>query len=180
MLFCLTKLLLATLFLPNFVTSLTIYNSSVPIENDNDLIGLKYLKKSNQTLNTKNGFSTCFRFNFRKLDSYLFYFGEANYSALIFYVHWNGFEDASAKFIGSVEYYMKNKKIFGFPWFGNMSNGESLMSVNKWNHFCISFGSRYNNITLILVPTVSIYLYHIKFSKHSNIYLFIISNYIYY
>ena len=149
---CSTKMLLVLLLLHN-VASLTIYNSSVPIENDNVLIGLKYLKKSNQVLDTKNGFSTCFRFNFRKLDSYLFYFGQAKYSALIFYVHWDGFEDVSAKFLGTVEYYVKNKKRFGFPWFGNVSNGESILSINKWNHFCISFGSRYTNVTLILVGT---------------------------
>ena len=56
MILCSTNMLVAIflhMYLRN-VVSLIIYNSSIPTENDDDvLIGLKYLKESNQVLDTK-------------------------------------------------------------------------------------------------------------------------------
>ena len=132
------------------ISSLIIYNSSIPTENDDALIGMKYLKVYNQVLDTEIGFSTCIRFNFRKFDSYLFYFGQAKYSTLGFEIQWTAFEDGLMR-IGTVTYYNGNEKVFGYPWFRNINEEKALLSVNKWNHLCISFGQRYSNVTLILV-----------------------------
>ena len=133
------------------VASLIIYNSSKPIENnDKDLIGLKYLNKPKQSLNTSNGFSTCFRFNYRRFDTHLFYFGRAKHSSLQFDIRWwDVFEDFSLTHLGTLSYFMEKKKIFGYRWVEQFK--ESLPSVNKWNHLCVSFGPRYSNFTLVLV-----------------------------
>ena len=135
------------------VSTLVIYNSSIHTENDDVLIGIKYLKEYNQVLDTKIGFSTCLRFNYRKFDSYLFSFGQAKYSSslgsLRFQIQWDAYEDGLMR-IGTVKYYKGKDKIFGFPWFRNI-NEEKALSVNKWNHLCISFGQRYSNLTIILV-----------------------------
>ena len=132
------------------ISSLIIYNSSIPTENGDALIGMKYLKVYNQVLDTEIGFSTCIRFNFRKFDSYLFYFGQAKYSTLGFEIQWTAFEDGLMR-IGTVTYYNGNEKVFGYPWFRNINEEKALLSVNKWNHLCISFGQRYSNLTIILV-----------------------------
>ena len=147
--------MLVVIFLLSYlhnVASLIIYNSSIPIENDDVLIGLKYLKETNQVLDTKNGFTACVRFNYRKLDSYLFYFGEAKYSAFKFEILWHHYTDGLLLMLGIVRYMNGGKKIFGLPWFRDISGGEeSSVSINKWNHLCISFGPSYSNYTLILV-----------------------------
>ena len=58
MLLCPTKKLAATFLLTYLqnAASLIIYNSSIPIEKNDVLIGLKYLKEPNQVLDTNNGF----------------------------------------------------------------------------------------------------------------------------
>ena len=132
------------------VASLKIYNSSKPVENDKDLIGLKYLNEPKQILNTRDGFSTCLRFNYRKFNTHLFYFGQAKHSSLQFDIRWwDVFEDFSITHLGTLSYFMKKEKMFGYRWISKFH--KSLPSVNKWNHLCVSFGSRYSNFTLVLV-----------------------------
>ena len=131
------------------VSTLVIYNSSIPTENDDVLIGIKYLKEYNQVLDTKIGFTTCIRFNYRKFDSYLFSFGQAKYNTLRFQIQWDAYEDGLLR-MGVVKYYKGKDKVFGIPWFKNIHE-EKALSVNKWNHLCISFGQRYSNFTIILV-----------------------------
>ena len=141
--------------------SLTVYNTStsIPINNDEKLIGLKYLKKSNQgVLNLEHGISACVRFNYRKLNSYVFYFGQAKQNVLQFDVEWRMHNSFTFQ-QGNLVYVEENKSIFHFPWFSNFSNENSIMSVNKWNHLCISIGPKISNVTLVLVnDTTKIFL----------------------
>lgn len=133
--------------------SLKVYNisASIPINSDEKIIGLKYLKKSNQeVLDFGQGISACVRFNYRKLNSYLFYFGQAKQNVLQFDIEWR-MHDAFIFQQGNLIYVEENKSIFHFPWFSSFGNENSVMSVNKWNHLCISIGPKMSNVTLVLV-----------------------------
>ena len=170
---CTTKMLLA-LFLQiqlQSVASLTIYTSSKPIENDKDLVGLKYLNEPKQVLVTKNGFSTCFRFNYRRFDTHLFYFGQAKDSSLQFDISLSdSFEDFSIAHLGTLAYYNKKQLIFGYPWYATFN--ESLPSVNVWNHLCVSFGPRYSNFTLVLVMYHNQIIQNITHKNYNINYIF--------
>ena len=141
-------MVILSLHLLKIATSLSVYNTSIPVENDNLLIGLKYRHESDQVFDPNEGYTSCVRFNYRKLDSYLFYFGQANHGSLALDVQ--RYEYDNDINIGNVVY-VKDKKIFHIPWFGTIGNENSLPSVNNWNHLCIACGPRYSTITLVLV-----------------------------
>ena len=145
-------IVILSLHLLDIAASLSVYNTSIPVENDNLLIGLKYKHESNQVFDPNQGYTSCVRFNFRKLDSYLFYFGQANHGSLALDVHWNVDVTLTDIDLGNVVY-VKDKKIFHIPWFGvgTIGNENSLPSVNNWNHLCIACGPRYSTVTLVLV-----------------------------
>ena len=141
-------IVILSLHLLDIAASLSVYNTSIPVENDNLLIGLKYRHESDQVFDPNEGYTSCVRFNYRKLDSYLFYFGQANHGSLALDVQWYEYDNDIN--IGNVVY-VKDKKIFHIPWFGTIGNENSLPSVNNWNHLCIACGPRYSTITLVLV-----------------------------
>ena len=141
-------IVILSLHLLDIAASLSVYNTSIPVENDNLLIGLKYRHESDQVFDPNEGYTSCVRFNYRKLDSYLFYFGQANHGSLALDVQWYEYDNDIN--IGNVVY-VKDKKIFHIPWFGTIGNENSLPSVNNWNHLCIACGPRYSTVTLVLV-----------------------------
>ena len=133
--------------------SLIIYKSTIPIEKSDhsNIIGLKYLKEPNQILNPNNGFSTCLRFNYEKLNSYVFYYGQSKDVSIQFDVKWDILKNGVSQ--GNLVYVQKGKTVFHIPWFGYSSS--STLSVNIWNHICISFNIKSRNVTLVVVK----YLY---------------------
>ena len=130
-------------------TSLIIYKSTIPIEKSDysNIIGLKYFKEPNQILNPNNGFSTCLRFNYEKLNSYVFYYGQSKDASIQFDVKWDILKNGISQ--GNLVYVQKGKTVFHIPWFGYSNT--STLSVNIWNHICISFNIKSRNVTLVVV-----------------------------
>ena len=98
-------------------SSLIIYKSTIPTEKSehSNIIGFKYLKEPNQILNPNNGFSTCLRFNYEKLNSYVFYYGQSKDVSIQFDVKWDILKNGVSQ--GNLVYVQKGITIFliGFP-----------------------------------------------------------------
>ena len=132
--------------------SVKIYKSSIPIENKNKLIvGLKYLKSpsSDQKFIWKNGISACMRFNYEKLNNYVFYFGEAKKVSIYFHVKWLFYNSYVAQ--GGIGFIRENQRYANIPWFGYDYHNKSTLSVHNWQHLCISINPKANKIILIAV-----------------------------
>ena len=130
-------------------TSLIIYKSTIPIEKSDhsNIIGLKYLREPNQILNPSSGLSTCLRFNYERLYSYVFYYGQSKDVSLQFDVRWDLLKNHVGQ--GNLVYVQNGKTVFHIPWFGYSNT--STLSVNIWNHICISFNIKSRNVTLVVV-----------------------------
>ena len=135
------------------IESLIIYKSNQPIENNGAHVGLKYQNILNkQNISWTKGLSACIRFNYEKLNNFIFYLGSKDLAYLSVKVQWvvDGFDFKQ----GEIKYEVKSTPVFWFPWYKN--DNQSSISVNFWHHMCIGIdleNSDNSKITLILVRT---------------------------
>ena len=65
------------------IESLIIYKSTQPIKNNGAHVGLKYQNILNkQNISWNKGFSACIRFNYKKLNNFIFYLGRKDLACL--------------------------------------------------------------------------------------------------